>query len=332
MGKYTDISYMKTFINKVVLRNFFKIDLSGTERAIAIESVQDKYAPSLLKAFVVGMLMVPTILFLDTEVLISVLIPITMVAGTAWFAISLANVKEKFAQFGVELTTAMFISFASSLIVLSLLTIFSLGGMWFEPLRNWGVGNALVQTSSAVSGIMAVFYILWSLFTGALKYDMNDAMLTGQNEAAERFYRKSLSLLYAAASNLREGKGLEVANYYLGVSFFEVFTFIRSTGILNGKLQALMDKAMELKHHPDMDQTKADEISTNLIDSFVMYCINVDTEKAQKGIENIKDELNSLKTKEEPQAVVDTRLSIIFEEIAGLLESQGESLFKKREK
>lgn len=82
------------------------------------------------------------ILFLDTSILISVLIPITMVAGTAWFSISLANMKQKFEAFGLELTVNLFEAFSISLGLLFMLSLFSLSSfLWQDivavlPLQN----------------------------------------------------------------------------------------------------------------------------------------------------------------------------------------------------
>ena len=102
-------------IKFIALRNFFSVELTSAEREIAIESVREKYAKALKKAFIYCLLSVLPILFLETQVLISVLIPITMVAGTAWFSISLANMKQKFENFGLELTTNLFEAFTISL-------------------------------------------------------------------------------------------------------------------------------------------------------------------------------------------------------------------------
>ncbi|HLD21793.1 MAG TPA: hypothetical protein VJB65_02740 [Patescibacteria group bacterium] len=317
------------FIKKYILKNFLAIDLSGVEKTITDDSIAVKYVPAIRGALFISALMIPAILFLPTGTLMNVLIPVTMVTGTAWFAVSLANIRKKFESFGIELTMQMFRSFTASLLILGLLTLFSLLTNIFAPLISWGQGKPLLQILATFLGIGGVFTILWDVFAGALKYDINDAMLTGQSEAAEKFFKKSLSLLYSSAENLRNGKGLEVANYYLGLSFFEIFSFIKATGVLNGHLQALMDKALHLKHHPAMPQAEADTISLHLIEKFIEYCVNAEGEKSEKSFNNIKDEYESLKNENEPQAIVDTRLSIIFEEIAELLELQGEGLFKK---
>jgi hypothetical protein len=318
-------------IKKSILKSFFKIDLSNNEKEVAIDSIKNKYLVALRGALLSGLFTIPAILFLDTNVLISILIPITMVAGTAWFAISLANVKKKFEDFGLELTTNMFDSFVTSLILLGLLAMFSLLPSVFAPISTLGATLPYIEPISGVLGLIVVFRLIYNVFSGALKYDMNDAMLAGQNEVAERFFKKSLSLLHSSSENLRDGKGLEVANYYIGLSFYEIFAFIRASGVLNGSLSSLMKGAHKLKMNPAMGQEEADKIAISLIEKFASYCNNVDGHKAKKSFENIKDELRCLKeNKNEPQMVVDTRLSTIFEEIAELLESEGDALFRSK--
>lgn len=318
-----------SLVKKLFLKTFYEIDLSGVELEIANESVAEKYAKGVGASMIVGLLVVPAILFLNTTVLISVLIPITMVTGTAWFAISLASMKKKFETFGLELTTDMFTSFVSSLAILGWLAALSFFTDFLSPVNAWGQENPWVQIVSAILGTIAVLHILKNALSGSLKYDMNDAMLTGQNEAAEKFFKKSLSLLHASSDSLRSGKGLVVANYYIGTSFYEVFSFIDSTGVLNGKIKALKEDALQLKRQPAMEQEKADKISIRLIESFVGYCTNIEGDKSEKSFEHVNEELKALKENDEPQEMVDTRLSIIFEEIAELMDLQGEGLFKK---
>lgn len=320
---------LKFLITNILLKRFFKIDLSGIEKEITKDSIQQKYIPALQEGLVIGLMILPAIFFLDTAVLVNVLIPITMVAGTAWFAVSLANMKKKFENFGVEITTALFKSFVSALVILGLLAFFSLLPDSFNGIHEFGTDRIIIQYIASSLGVVVVIRVLWNLFAGALKYDINDSMLTGQTEAAEKFFKKSLSLLHALAENLRVGKGLEIANYYIGSCFYEIFSFIRAAGVLNGKLEGLMNEALKLKNNPEMSQEEADHISIELIEKFLSYCVNIEGEKSVKSYANIQDELHVLKIKKEHQEMVDTRLAIVFEEIAELIDLQGEGLFKK---
>jgi len=325
------MTLIDNFIKNIILKDFFKIELDSVQSEIAKDSIKNKYSKAVAKALGSGLLIIPAILFLNTQILVSILIPITMVSGTAWFAISLANLKKKFEQFGLELTQNLFDSFMTSLVVLGLLAFFSFFASLFSEIVIIGQQDFTIQLISAILGIIVVFRILYNLFAGSLKYDINDAMLTGQAEAAEQFFKKSLSLLHESANILQSGRGLTVANYHIGRSFYELFAFIRATGVMNGRLDALMKRALDLKRNPSMSQKNADAIAIELIENFVSYCINIESGKARKSFENLKDELNCLKNnKKEPQEVVDSRLSTIFKEIAELLEIQGEFLFKKK--
>src|SRR3972149_3514668 len=99
---------LDNFFRKVVFRSFLKIDLNAGELATAEESLTTKYSRGVKESLFYGILVVPTLLFVDTGVLSSVLIPITMVSGTAWFAVSLVNIKQKFGSFGNELTIDLY--------------------------------------------------------------------------------------------------------------------------------------------------------------------------------------------------------------------------------
>ncbi|OGY87462.1 MAG: hypothetical protein A2233_00920 [Candidatus Kerfeldbacteria bacterium RIFOXYA2_FULL_38_24] len=315
------------FVKNRVLRNFLQIELSSVEKEIVENSVIYKYKPAIKGGVLIGMFVVPAIVFLPNATLLSVLIPITMVTGTAWFAISLANVRKKFEQFGIELTMQMFRSFVASLFVLGLLTFFSLLTVVFLPIITWGNQYTVVQISAAILGVGAVFYLLWDVFAGALKYDINDAMLTGQSEVAEQYFKKSLSLLHSAAENLRMGKNLEVANYYLGLAFYEIFTFLYEVSKEETDL-VFIKKALMLRKNPQMTQKKADDLSKELIRIFLKKCQNFQGHQAKSCYHIIQVELQFLENPEN-QKIVDTRLSIIFEEIRELIDIQGEGLFKK---
>lgn len=147
------------------------------------------------------------------------------------------------------------------------------------------------------------------------------------------FFRKSLSLLHSVANSLREGKSIQVANYYIGVAFFEVFTYMKGIGVMNGKLAGYMEESNKLVKNPSMKQEEADAISLKLIKTFVSYCKNPQSNDSEKSLEAINDELWCLDNNTgEEQEMVDTRLAIIFQEIASLLEGQGETLFVKEKR
>ena len=321
---------IKKIVQKIILKSFFEIELSSVERNIAIDAINSKYVKSIRSSLIIVLLAIPAILLLDTDIIISVLIPITMVSGTSWFAISLSAVRKKFENFGVELTTNMLQSFVSSLLILFILGFYSLNTELFQSLE-FIKEIPIAKAIAGILGSLAIGKIIFEIFVGSIKYDINDAMLTGQSEVAEKFFKKSLSYLYQSAETLKSGKHLEVANYHIGNSFFELFSFIdtrlKSQKLNNGKLNAMIEASLKIKNNPAAAQNEIDKMSIEMIEKFMEYCVIIDDKEMQKNYHNIEEELKCLKNNKESQEMVDTRFATIFEAIAELLENQGESLF-----
>ena len=325
--------FRKILVNNI-LKTFFEIPLSSKERQIALESVDDKYVPALTNSLIYLLMSLPAILMLDMAVIVSVLTPVTMVSGTAWFAVSLANMKKKFESFGTELTVDLFESFVTSLGLLLLIAIVAVNSDFLSYVHSYS-SDLLVFVSGAMAAIV-VIRISLKIFLGALKYDINDAMLTGQAEAAEKFYKKSLSFFHQSAAALKSGKSLEVANYHIANSFYELFSYvktkIKSDRISDKTIDNLLEIAIKMKSSPSADQKLIDKMSIKLIDSFLIICSGTDDPDAKKSINNIKLELSCIKDEKshESQEMIDTRFASIFQEIAELIEEQGENLFDKR--
>lgn len=325
---------LKNILITKVLKTFFEIPLSSKERQIALESVDYKYVPAIKNSLIYLLTSLPAILFFDMGVIVSVLTPVTMVSGTAWFAVSLANMKKKFESFGTELTVDLFESFVTSLGLLLLIAIVAVNSSLLEFISIYRTD--LLTLISGVMAAMVVIRISLKIFLGALKYDINDAMLTGQAEAAEKFYKKSLSFFHQSAAALKSGKSLEVANYHIANSFYELFSYVKTkikSDRISGKtIDGLLEIATKMKSSPSTDQKLIDKMSIKLIDSFLIICSGTDDTDAKKSINNIKLELSCIKNEKsyESQEMIDTRFASIFQEIAELIEEQGENLFDKR--
>lgn len=330
---------IEALIRRFVLRKFFGIALTGVERELAEDAVVSKYVVAVRQSVIYSILMLPALVLLDTNIVVSVLIPTTMVAGTAWFSVSLASLKKKFEGFGTELTTNLFVAFTLALSMLFLSTAFSLTEDLWKPrvlaLHLPSYANAV----SACLSLLVVGKLLLSIFKGSLQYDINDAMLTGQNEAAERFFKKSLSLLNEASNALKLDRGLEVANYTIGVAFFEVYTNIKEEieGRDSAKIDIFIGKANKLISSPAMSQKQADDISRELIREFLRICLQsggsgsdlTEEIRNHKSFGAVEFELGCLDENEEDQQMVDTRMSVIFSEIANLIDVFGPQLFSK---
>jgi hypothetical protein len=331
-------SMLKRLIETKILGEFYKIDLSNFERAMADDAVAYKYIPAISKSVIYSVLLMPALLLLDTSIVVSVLIPTTMVAGTAWFSVSLASMKKKFENFGMELTTHLFVAFTLSLTMLFLSTLTALTSDIWSRYIPAVANDPTVKLIAALLAVCVVGKLLLSIFAGSLKYDINDAMLTGQNEAAERFFKQSLSLLFTTSQQLRQGMKLQVANYSLGLAFYEVFNNIKeikSSGLKD--IESLLDSANSLIEKPSMKQHEADKIVLDLIRSFVESCDKREEVNKHRSYQAIQSELkclaNNLGKKEgdegwEEQKMVDTRMAIVFSEMSNLIEEFGPSLFE----
>ncbi len=322
---------LDNFFRKVVFKNFLKIDLNAVEISTAEESLTTKYSRGVKESLFYGLLIIPTLLFVDTSVLSSVLIPITMVSGTAWFAVSLVNIKQKFGSFGNELTIDLYRSFTTSLIFLSLMTLISLNPSLFSPISAWGKQYSLIPVISGVIGTLLVLKMIYDVFSGATKYDMNDSMLTGQNEAAEKYFTRSLSLLNSCADHLKTGISADVSGYYIGLAFFEVFNYILISKGDHPEVQTLITEASVLKSQPPVTKNEIMFKCVMFIESFLMQVTSHSDIRTNKSYKNIQLELSSIrKNTSESQAVFNLRLATILEEMEDMLASQGEMLFKKR--
>lgn len=321
---------MKYFINKIVLKSFWKIKpLSSKEKEIATDAIKNKYIPSVLKSLMLSILMIPSMLFLETSILLTVLIPITMVAGGAWFSVSLATIKEKFGKFGLELTHNLFTALVLSLLLLFLLSTMSMTQFLWEGFISDLKDSLLIKVVSAILGVFVIWYLMWSVFTGSLKYDMNDSMLAGQNEVAELFFKRSLDTLYQTSDFLRSNpESNQVANYSLGVAFFEIYSYMKEVGVDEDSLSNYLKKTSQLTMNPSMDIEKADVIAISLLDEIIVKYIKKDNKLVEnESYQSIINELNCLKNNKEERTMVDLRISVALHEIATLLDTHDEKLF-----
>lgn len=320
-------------LRRLILARFFEIPLSRLESDTAEKALRLKYVPAVRHALVYGTLLLPAVFMLDTSIVVSVLIPTTMVAGTAWYAVSLASMKKKFESFGMELTTDLFVAFALSLVMLFLATAASLA-------KTVGIElPALFQRPSARSAagifaLAAVGKLLYAIFAGSIKYDINDAMLTGQNEAAERYFKASLSLLHTTAGALRQSRSLQVANYSIGLAFFEVFSNVKGLyedRVPGAKLSEWIEKSNQLIRNPAISKQAADACALDLVRAFVAACFQSPNVTKHKSYVALLDEIKCLaENTEEEQCMTDTRMSVVFTEISNLLEEFDMSLFDVR--
>ncbi len=322
---------LESFFRKIVFRRFLEIDLNAVEKATAEESLTSKYTRGTAESLLYGALMLPTLLFVNTSILSSVLIPITMVSGTAWFAVSLVNIKKKFEPFGNELTIDLYRAFITSLVFLGLMTLVALNFPLFAPITVLGNSYPILGRLSGITGTLLVLKMIYDTFLGATKYDMNDSMLTGQSEAAEKYFKRSLSLLNSCASHLKAGATAETAGYFAGLAFYEVFNYIIMARGEQPETRRLVEETEKLKATPPVTKREIAERCGQLVSEFLKSVRNLADVSTRKSYQNIMLELRAIqKNSNESQAVFNLRLATIFEEMEDMLTSQGEMLFKKR--
>jgi hypothetical protein len=321
----------KYFVTNYVLKHFYTVPLSAREKAIAKASVTDKYTKAIANALLHTVFVLPAIMLFDSLLVATVLVPVTMVSGTAWFSISLASMKEKFEDFGRELTKDMFEAFVAS--VMLLCAVLFLAFLPYTRDIKEMLHQPWFHTIAAVMGACSVGSLLIRMISGSIKYDINDAMLTGQAEVAEQFFKRSLSSLYMTAKYLREGRPLAVSNYSIGTSFTEIIHFVEKNKLsgFEKEIDTIKNLSNKLRETPDISQDDADGIGISLVSTFTNMVGDFSRGSDElKVYEDLQIELQYLiANRPEKQEIADLRFAVIFENIARLLESRGEMLFRR---
>ena len=321
---------IEKFFRKWVFDNFLKIDLNPVEISIANDSLTSKYAQGLKTSLISGLFIFPTLLFVDTSVLSSVLIPITMVSGTAWFAVSLVNIKKKFEPFGNELTIDLYKAFMTSLIFLSLMTLVSLNPLMFTGITTWGKMFPWLSTVAGIVGTILVFKMIYDVFLGATKYDMNDSMLTGQSEAAQQFFTKSLDFSHQVTDLIRRDNNIQTTNYYISDGFSRILNTIAAIqdqrGKSSSKARKLNDEVLNVLKNPALSQKEVDKIFLNSLFGF-KELLNKSSGSAKK-IGYVDIEIDCLKNNfKENDRIKALRYATIFTLLYEIITDEGQDIF-----
>lgn len=321
---------MEKFFRKFIFHNFFKIDLNPVEISIANDSLTSKYSQGLKTSLISGLFIFPTLLFVDTSVLSSVLIPITMVSGTAWFAVSLVNIKKKFEPFGNELTIDLYKAFMTSLIFLSLMTLVSLNPQIFARITIWGKMVPWLSMVAGIIGTVLVFKMIYDVFLGATKYDMNDSMLTGQSEAAQQFFTKSLDFSHQVTDLIRRDDNIQTTNYYISDGFSRIFNTIATIqdqrGKSSSKTRKLNDQVLTVLKNPALSQKEVDKIFLNSLYGF-KELLNKNNGSAKK-IGYVDIEVDCLKNNfKENDRMKALRYATIFTLLYEIITDEGQDIF-----
>lgn len=216
--------------------------LNPTESAIVDDAKVNKYVPALRNAMLMALVATPGMFVNSAQVDQNFFNAIMALVGISWFAITMKSVKAKYVDFGTELTKDMLEPFLTSTFILLLSFLAKMGQSGLisalpEEARELGKkGFEMVQTQPglgiATAVTMAVVVkMIYSLVKSVIKYDANDAMLTGSDDAARQFFEDALSGLRNAAFVLKSPHDVQAANFSIAKAIEEYFVSLRNFGI-----------------------------------------------------------------------------------------------------
>ena len=309
-------------MNNLFTRLFFR-ELDGTvtglteeEARTRDESVRQKYVPALRNASIGTIIATPSLLLVPKAELLGSLIPVAMVAGTAWFSISLSTMKAKFQQLGLALTRRILEAFLTSLGILFVVCIIA-----FMPLETCATRLELLPAGGRLLlvdlGLLVVARIFYLLLAGALQYDINDAMLAGQNEVAEKYYRSMLGELSRSAHQLRSATRLDEANVIILLASREILRRVLSddnepVGVIGHELEKKCERLI-----CEENDSLAWEVPQKTVDRLFVEILNYLTTHHEdrfdtgglKRVKEIRAEIND----SGPQYYVDILISQALE-------------------
>ncbi|MBT3864492.1 hypothetical protein HOE67_03160 [Candidatus Peregrinibacteria bacterium] len=208
------------------------------ESGIIEESITDKYIPATRNAVLCTLLGTPGVLIMsDPSKIFFLLTIIASVTGIAWFQMSLKEVKSKFSIFGVELTKDMLEAFVTTVLITTLTAGHSLFSEETSTIMRWAqeanldVSQILESTyfkvgSKIATAIVGLRIVINKLIVPVIKFDANDAMLTGSADSAKKFYEESISALREASKVLKGKHSLEAANLQISTALNNYYEYL----------------------------------------------------------------------------------------------------------
>jgi len=327
--------YIEKHLITTVFKDFYSADITPVEENIATNGIKEIFTPVILRALCWAALGLPATITLDTSNVSLFLTPIAFIAGTAWFIISLSTIKLKFKNFSVDITKNIFESFLTSLFLMLFIAVIALNSsifavkMIFPELIMYYLKIASVLLASTVA-----IRIVYLIVIGSIQYATNDAMLTGQRELMQEYYRRSLSFLYLVADLIRKESDVKVTNYYISDAFSRIFNiaknYVKKQSKQNyGKkleeIENLNNKALEVLSCPEKNQEKIQHIFYSLLTGF-KDLLNPNNKAAQK-INYINIEYQCLEKGHDSPRATALRYGTVFALIYEILQDEGEDIF-----
>lgn len=253
--------------------------LSHLEMGVINESIVGKYVPVMRNSVLMAMMATPGMLgnMQSFQMLLSAIIAVT---GVAWFTVSLEKVKDKFIDFGVELTGNMLQSFLTSLFLMVAAGL-AMGGAaeaesYLQIARDTGIDpnfilqkaqelaqNPYFKAIANIASLAVVGSVVKNLVAAVIKYDAIDAMLTGAAGNAMTFYAQSISDLRAAALFLKTDHKIDAANYQIVQSLKLYKAGLEKSGV---QVESGIEKTLEeLDDGTSNSQEQFDKVAIPLI-------------------------------------------------------------------
>lgn len=329
-----------------MMRTLKKLGLNSEERMIIEDSEQNKYIPALRDSALGAVLATPGILTMaSTGKIEFVLAIISSVTGIAWFAISLKEVKSKFADFGVELTRDMLKAFLTTTLIIGIMaggSVASVPIQWvLQMLQESGIdlkeilSSPEFQAAAQITTLGVGVNIVRNLVKATIKFDANDAMLTGSTDAAKTYFNRAISSLRNTANLLKEAHSLEAANFQIHLGFTKVYqSLCKIDGVEEEEIFS-KDELNYFSKNIDAEQANFDikllPILERLIHLFQKFAeagkdetIKIDINIALISIAELKRRYEGNKTPH--QELADSVIANSMEIIADLIEQYGENL------
>lgn len=318
-----------------VFKDFYSAEITPVEENIATGGIKEIFTPVILRALFWASLGLPAVITLNTTNVSLFLTPIAFIAGTAWFIISLSTIKNKFKDFSADITKNIFESFLTSLFLMLFIALIALNSSAFIPNVVFpGHVMYFIKIISAILASIVAIRIVYLIVVGSIQYATNDAMLTGQRELMQEYYRRSLSFLFHVADLIRRESDVKVTNYYISDAFSRVFNIAKNyikKELKEGHekklktIEQLNDNALEVLSNPEKNQEKIQKTFFKLLTGFKKL-LNPNNKAAQK-INYIDIEYKCLSKENDSPRATALRYATVFALIYEILQDEGEDIF-----
>lgn len=327
--------FIEKHLIKTVFKDFYSADITPVEEKTATGGIKEIFTPVILRALFWAALGLPAVITLNANNVSLFLTPIAFVAGTAWFIISLSTIKYKFRNFSADITKNIFESFLTSLFLLLFIALIALNSSVVVTNVVLPVNIMyLIKVMSAVLASIVAIRIVYLIVIGSIQYATNDAMLTGQRELMQEYYRRSLSFIYLVADLIRKEPDVKVTNYYISDAFSRIFNLARNYVKKAAKqnyekklvtIDDLNNKTLEVLANPEKNQEKIQQTFFSLLTGFKKL-LNPDNKAAQK-INYINIEYKCLGKGNDSSRAIALRYATVFALIYEILQDEGEDVF-----